>query len=147
MDAYSRYPNRARPAAEPPRFGYKFDKSDAENSRDKFAAPDRQEPSGEKTEPGGEKQTKQSCTTAATRSLSRCRRVPRKITDTEPQIASGVSTDTKKKKAASKAKAPRHNALSHSTMNRRRNRFRNSSRSQPWFMSRRSRALEFCWDW
>jgi hypothetical protein len=107
MDAYSRYPNRARPAAEPPRFGYKFDKSDAESPRDKFAAPDRQEPSGEKTEPSGEKTDEAELHYSGYKVIEPLpESPPEKITDTEPQIASGVSTDTKKKKAASKAKAP-----------------------------------------
>jgi hypothetical protein len=108
MDAYSRYPNRARPAAEPPRFGYKFDKSDAESPRDKFAAPDRQEPSGEKTEPSGEKTDEAELHYSGYKVIEPLpESPPEKITDTEPQIASGVSTDTKKKKAASKAMTPR----------------------------------------
>ena len=50
MDANSRYPNRARPTAEPPRPNYKLDDSSAESSASKPASPENKEPSGEETD-------------------------------------------------------------------------------------------------
>ncbi len=50
MGADSKYPNRGKPASVPPLPGYTFEKSDAVPPRDKFAAPDLQEPDGGKTE-------------------------------------------------------------------------------------------------
>jgi len=47
MDSNSRYPNRTKPTAEPPRPDYKLDNSSAESPADKPAAPESPEPSGE----------------------------------------------------------------------------------------------------
>jgi hypothetical protein len=98
MDAYSNYPNRAKPTAEPPRPNYKSDNSGAENPGDKPAVPESGEPGGEKTdeielhysgysvivpEPEPEPESLTGIITAA-----------------EPQLPDRVEKDTKKKKKA-----------------------------------------------
>jgi hypothetical protein len=104
MDAYTRYPNRAKPTAEPPRPNYKLDDSSAESSGEKPEAPESQEPGGEETdevefhysgykviepEPEPEQQ-----------SLTGI------LTDAEPQLSARAKKDMKKKKAAVKPPAP-----------------------------------------
>jgi hypothetical protein len=108
MDAYSRYPNRARQAAEPPQPRHKFDASDAGSPHDKFAAPDKQEPSGEKIEPGGEKTEEEQLHYSGYKVIDPLpESPPEKIIETEPQLPTSVTVSVREKKAKSKAKAPR----------------------------------------
>jgi hypothetical protein len=105
MDSNSRYPNRTKPTAEPPRPDYKLDNSSAESPADKPAAPESPEPSGEDAdevefhysgykvivpEPEPEPESLRGI-----------------LTDAESQLPGGAKKNTKKKKAAVKPPVPK----------------------------------------
>ncbi|MGA3009423.1 MAG: hypothetical protein ABSD72_04110 [Terracidiphilus sp.] len=100
MDADSKYPNRAKPAAEPPRPRYSFDASAPEDPRDKSAATESQGSEDEKTE-------------EIELHYSGYRVIdpipdspPSIIAETEPLLLSSVSEEVKEKKTKSKTKIP-----------------------------------------
>ncbi|MFY9853428.1 MAG: hypothetical protein WAK26_06070 [Terracidiphilus sp.] len=99
MDAYSRYPNRAKPTAEPQRPGYTFDNSNAEGPSDKFAGAESKEPEDGTTEEielhySGYK---------VIDPLPESSPIP--LIEVEPEISSRAAEKIKKKKAAAKAPA------------------------------------------
>lgn len=101
MDAYSRYPNRAKPAAVPPRPGYKFDNSDAGNPSDRFAAMESQGSEGEKTEEIELHYSGYKVIDPLPESS------PGITAETEPLLFSSASVEVKEKKAKGKAQTPR----------------------------------------
>jgi hypothetical protein len=101
MDAYSRFPNRAKRATEPPRPEYTFDNSGTGNPGDRFAASENQGSEGEQTEEIELHYSGYKVIDPLPVSI------PDIVTETEPLLLSSVSEDVKEKKAKKKAKAPR----------------------------------------
>jgi len=100
MDAYSRYPNRAKPTAEPPRPSYNFDNSGTGNPGDKSDATESQGAEGEKTEEIELHYSGYKVIDPLPESI------PKIVAETEPLLFSSVSEDVKEKKAKGKAKTP-----------------------------------------
>ncbi len=100
MDAHSKYPNRGRSAAEPPRPRYTFDNSGTESPRDRFASSESQGPDGEKTEEIELHYSGYKVIDPLPESSASI------IAEAEPLLLSSVSVDVKEKKAKSKSKTP-----------------------------------------